>query len=61
MIFGDLRRYELWSKAMGEEVGEAEGEAQRRDAGDHQVRHDPTQVQVPEAEFDLGTLHYLGI
>ena len=32
---------------MGEQVGEAEGEAQRGDAGDHQVRHYSTQVQVP--------------
>ena len=46
---------------MGEEVGQAEGEAQRGDTGDHQVRHDPTQVQVPEAKSDLGTLHYLGV
>ena len=46
---------------MREEVGEAEGEAQRGDTGDHQVRNDPTQVQVPEAKFDLETLHYMGI
>jgi len=43
-----LRRYELWCNAMGEQVGEAEGEPQRGDAGDHQVRHHSTQVQVPD-------------
>jgi len=34
---------------MGEQVGKAERKAQGGDAGDHQVCHHPTQVQVPDS------------
>ena len=33
---------------MGKQVGQGEGEAQSGHAGDHQVRHYSTQVQVPK-------------
>ena len=41
---------------MGEQVGKAERKAQGGDAGDHQVCHHPTQVQVPVLKDNISVL-----
>ena len=41
---------------MGEQVGKAERKAQGGDAGDHQVCHHPTQVQVPVKKDNIRVL-----
>ena len=41
---------------MGEQVRKAERKAQGGDAGDHQVCHHPTQVQVPVMKDNISVL-----